>query len=161
MTLMLNSFGYYNNPEATDEIVKVHADGQRWLHTGDLGYIDANGVVFVTGRIKRIIMTRGADEQVTKLFPDRIEKAIYAHPYVELCCVVGIPDAARIHIPVAYVVLKSGFDPSPQLRQEIMDVCWKALPGYMVPEIYKFRSDLPRTERGKIDYRALEKDAEK
>ena len=154
-TVML---GYYDNPEATDAIVKVHADGRRWLHTGDLGYIDAEGVVFVTGRIKRIIMTRGADAQVTKLFPDRIEKAIYAHPAVELCCVVGVPDAARIHIPKACVVLKRGVRPDAQTRQAILDACWNVLPGYMVPEIVEFRSDLPRTERGKIDYRALERE---
>ena len=153
-TVML---GYYNNPEATDAIIKIHADGRRWLHTGDLGYIDADGVVFVTGRIKRIIMTRGADAQVTKLFPDRIERAIGAHPDVELCCVVGVPDAARIHVPVAYVVLKNGVEPDANARRAILDACWEALPGYMVPEVIEFRQDLPRTERGKIDYRALEK----
>lgn len=148
--------GYFRKPEATDAIVKIHADGQRWLHTGDLGYINEDGVVFVTGRIKRIIMTKGADAQVTKLFPDRIEKAIYAHPAVELCCVVGVPDEKRIHIPVAHVVLKQGFKASTEMRSEIMDVCWKALPGYMVPEVIRFCEDLPRTARGKIDYRALE-----
>ena len=153
-TVML---GYYNNSEATDAIIKVHADGQRWLHTGDLGYIDADGVVFVTGRIKRIIMTKGTDGQVTKLFPDRIEKAISAHPAVELCCVVGVPDSARIHVPKAYVVLKSSAEPSAQTRESILDACWKSLPGYMVPETIEFCPDLPRTERGKIDFRALEK----
>ena len=148
--------GYYRNREATDAIVKIHADGQRWLHTGDLGYINEDGVVFVTGRIKRIIMTKGADGQVTKLFPDRIEKAIYAHPAVELCCVVGVPDEKRIHIPVAHVVLKKGFTPDAKTRSEILDACWKVLPGYMVPEEIRFSEDLPRTARGKIDYRALE-----
>ena len=100
-TLML---GYYENKNVTDEIVKVHEDGSRWIHTGDLGYINEDGVIFVTGRIKRIIMTKGNDGQVTKLFPDRIEKAIYSNSAVDLCCVVGIPHEARINYPKAFIV---------------------------------------------------------
>lgn len=152
-TMML---GYYKNKAATDEIVKIHADGERWLHTGDLGYINEDGVLFVTGRIKRIIMTKGKDAQVTKLFPDRIEKALCTHPAVELCCVVGVPDAERIHIPVAYMVLKSGFTADEALTQGILSTCRELLPNYMLPECIVYRNDLPRTERGKVDYRALE-----
>ena len=152
-TLMM---GYYNNDVATREIVRVHSDGQRWLHTGDLGHITEDGVIYVTGRIKRIIMTKGRDGAVTKMFPDRIEKVIYTHKDVELCCVIGITDEARIHYPKAYVVLKHGADPD-ITRQEIMDICIKNLPGYMVPEEIAIVDDLPRTPRGKIDYRALEK----
>lgn len=152
-TLML---GYYNNQAATDEIIKTHPDGRRWLHTGDLGYINEDGVVFVTGRIKRIIMTKGADGNASKLFPDRIEKAIYSHPAVELCCIVGVPDEKRINIPKAYVVLKEGIVADCEIRKSILAACREALPDYMVPENIEFRADLPRTERGKIDYRALE-----
>ncbi len=157
-TLML---GYYNKPEATDEVVIVHADGQRWFHTGDIGYITEDGVIFVTGRIKRIIMTRDKDAQVTKMFPGRIEKALYAHPAVNLCCVVGVSDKERINYPKAFVVLKDGCAESQKLTQEILSVCRNSLPDYMVPEEIEYRVDLPRTPRGKIDYRALEKEAEK
>lgn len=94
-TLML---GYYNKPEATDEIVKIHPDGERWIHTGDLGYITEKGVLFITGRIKRIIMTKGKDGVVAKMFPDRIEKAVLEHPAVGLCCAIGVEDAARIQL---------------------------------------------------------------
>ena len=66
--------GYYNNPEATNDIIKIHDDGQRWLHTGDLGYIDEDGTIFVTGRIKRLMITRGKDGISAKMYPDRIEK---------------------------------------------------------------------------------------
>ena len=157
-TLML---GYYNKPEATDEVVKVHADGQRWFHTGDIGYITEDGVIFVTGRIKRIIMTRDKDAQVTKMFPDRIEKALYAHPAVNLCCVVGVSDKERINFPKAFVVLKAGYVESQKLTQAILTVCRNSLPDYMVPDEIEYRMNLPRTPRGKIDYRALEKEAEK
>lgn len=155
-TVML---GYYNNQPATDEVVKVHSDGQRWLHTGDLGYIDEDGVLFVTGRIKRIIMTKGRDGQITKLFPDRIEKAIAAHPAVRACCVVGVPDEQRINYPKAFIELNDGFAASEALSEELQRSCTDKLPEYQIPEEIEFMPALPRTERGKVDYRALEKAA--
>lgn len=152
-TMML---GYYNNTEATDEVIRIHADGRRWLHTGDLGYIDENGALYVTGRIKRILMTKGKDGNITKIFPDRIEKAIYQHPAVELCCVVGIPDEERINYPKAFVVTKAGVIKDNALTNELLRLCQDKLPGYMVPDEIEYCDDLPRTPRGKIDYRALE-----
>ena len=152
-TLMM---GYYQNQQATDEIVEGNPEGIRWLHTGDVGYITEDGVVFVTGRLKRIIMTKGRDNQITKLFPDRIEKVLYSHYAVDLCCVVGIPDTERIHYPKAFIVLKDKAD-ADSFRKEIMDICRKNLPEYMIPEEIEFADVLPRTARGKIDYRALEK----
>ena len=152
-TLML---GYYNNPEATNEIVKTLEDGQRWLHTGDIGYIDEDGVIYVTGRIKRILATKGKDGVATKLFPDRIEKAIYQHPAVELCCVIGIPDKERINYPKAFVVLNGEGRNRETVTEEILKICREGLPDYMVPDEIEYRSELPRTSRGKVDYRALE-----
>ena len=156
-TLMV---GYYNNQEATDQIVKVHSDGQRWLHTGDLGHITEDGIVYVTGRIKRIIMTKGSDGVATKMFPDRIEKVMSEHPAVGLCCVIGIKDDIRIHYPKAFVVLSDGYTASDKLTEEIRAFCKDKLPGYMIPDEIEYLPDLPRTSRGKVDYRALEKQAE-
>lgn len=152
--------GYYKNESATNEVVKIHAEGQRWLHTGDLGYITEDGIVYVTGRIKRIIMTKGDDGNVTKLFPDRIEKELSKHPAVGLCCVVGVDDEVRIHYPKAFVVLNDGYNGSDELTNDIRAFCKDKLPGYMIPDEIEYLSDLPRTPRGKIDYRALEKQAE-
>lgn len=149
--------GYYNNPEATDAIIKCHADGKRWLHTGDLGYMDEDGVLYVTGRIKRIFMTKGRDGNVTKIFPDRIESAIYHHDAVALCCVIGLPDTDRIHYPAAFVVLRTGTLEQETVTEEILALCRKELPAYMVPERIYYCDDLPRTPRGKVDYRELEK----
>ena len=151
--------GYYNKPEDTDEIVKIHKDGQRWLHTGDLGYMDESGVLYVTGRIKRILITKGKDGNSTKIFPDRIEKAIYQHPAVELCCVVGIPDEERINYPKAFLVTKAGVTKDEALTEDILRLCRDKLPAYMVPDEIEYRSDLPRTPRGKIDYRELERES--
>lgn len=142
----------------TDSVVRIHSDGDRWLHTGDLGYVDSDGIIYVTGRIKRIIMTKGRDGQVTKMFPDRIEKVIDALETVELCCVVGVPDKNRIYYPKAFVLLGEKADKG-KAKKEIQEACVQNLPEYMVPEELEFVDDLPRTPRGKVDYRALEKEA--
>lgn len=82
--------GYLNNPEATAEVVKTHTDGKKWFHTGDLGYITEEGAVYITGRIKRIILTE-KDGMVSKIFPDRVEKLLDSHKAVEVSCVVKQP----------------------------------------------------------------------
>ena len=88
-------------------------------------------------------------------FPDRIEKAIYTHPSVELCFVTGNADRDRINYPKAYVVLKDR-NKSGMIKEKIMEICRELLPEYMVSEDIQFMNDLSRTPRGKIDYRALE-----
>ena len=153
-TLML---GYYKQPEETEKVVRLHSDGRRWFHSGDIGYIDENGVLFVTGRVRRIIMTKGKDGNATKLFPDRIEKVVNAHPAVKASCVVGIPDKTRINYAKAYVELNEGYAPSEKLAREICRSCQDMLPDYQIPDDGEFYPQMPRTERGKIDYRTLEK----
>ena len=157
-TLML---GYYENEVASNEMIRLHEDGQKWLHTGDIGHIDENGVLYVTGRIKRIFMTKGKDGSITKVFPDRIEKAIYAEESVELCCAVGISDETRINYPKAIIVLKKGFEKNEETKQRILNICKDSLPGYMVPDEIEFRDELPRTARGKVDFRVLEQEMQK
>ena len=149
--------GYYHNKQATEELVRVHKDGVRWLHTGDLGKLDENGRLYITGRIKRIIMTKGKDGVVTKLFPDRIEKVVNTHPAVSLSCVISVPDEVRVNYPKAYVELKPHVSGSDQLSKEIQQFCHNYLPDYMIPEEVEFVDELPRTSRGKVDFRALEK----
>ena len=152
-TLML---GYYKKEKQTNEIIKVHKDGLRWLHTGDLGFINEHGVLFLTGRIKRIIMTKGSDGNVTKMFPDRIEKVLSEHPAVDLCCVIGVADEERINYPKAFIVLNNGYTVNQDLTKEICSFCLNKLPGYMIPETIEYLTEMPRTSRGKIDFRALE-----
>ena len=153
--------GYFKKEQDTADIIKEHSDGQRWLHTGDLGYIREDGVIYVTGRIKRIIMTKGNDGNITKIFPDRIEKVLLQHPAIDLCCVIGVKHDVRIHYPKAFVVLTDGFSDSETLTEEIKSFCKDKLPGYMIPDEIEYLPDLPRTSRGKIDYRALEERAAK
>ena len=149
--------GYYHNKQATEELVRVHKDGIRWIHTGDLGKLDEKGRLHLTGRIKRIIMTKGKDGVITKLFPDRIEKVVNTHEAVLLSCVISVPDEVRVNYPKAFVELKPGFTGSAQLSEEIRKYCHNFLPDYMIPEEVDFVDELPRTSRGKVDFRALEK----
>jgi len=153
--------GYYSNQEATDSIIKNHPDGIRWMHTGDLGYVNEDGVVFITGRIKKILMTVGKDGNPTKIFPDRIEKVLMEHPAVALCCVIGIPDIERMNYPRAYVILNESYYDAPELTNSLIKHCQDKLPEYMIPEEIVYRNELPRTSRGKVDYRELERESQK
>ena len=155
-TLMM---GYYDNPDETNVVIKTHKDGVRWLHTGDLGYINKNGIIFITGRIKRIVVTKGKDGIATKMFPDRIEDVINKHPSVRLSCIIGVPDKDRINYPKAIIELNDGCAPSKDLEKGIIQFCNGKLPDYQIPDEIEFRDALPRTDRGKIDYRALEDEA--
>ena len=127
------------------------------MHTGDLGYIDEDGFLYVTGRIKRIMITRGADGISTKMYPDRIEEVINSHPAVKICCVIGVPDVERVNYPKAFVELEEDSMQSSELSNEIKRFCRESLPEYLIPEVVEFVQALPRTDRGKIDYRKLEK----
>ena len=103
----------------------------------------------------------GTERRITKVFPDRIEKAIYAEKSVELCCAVGVSDETRINYPKAIIVLKKDFEKSEETKQRIFDICKDSLPDYMVPDEIEFRDELPRTARGKVDFRVLEQEMQK
>lgn len=150
--------GYYGKPDATADVVHIHSDGKRWFHTGDMGYITEDGIIYVSGRMKRIMITKGEDGQPTKLFPDRIEKAILEHPAVELCCVIGVKDELRINYPKAVIVLNKQYKANAETEGLLRTFCKERLPDYMMPEVIEFRTDLPRTSRGKVDYRELERE---
>ena len=152
--------GYLNNPEATAEVVKTHADGKKWFHTGDLGYITEEGAVYITGRIKRIILTE-KDGMVSKIFPDRVEKLLDSHKAVEVSCVVKQPgDSAEVKL-TAHVVLKEKYRVnSSRVEQELRKLCTSELPEYSRPDKYVFRDSMPLTAAGKVDFMTLEKMAE-
>lgn len=75
--------GYYNNTDATNELIRIHKDGKRWVHTGDLGIMNENGNLFIKGRMKRLIV-----RSVNKIFPQTIESIIIGHKNVINCAVV-------------------------------------------------------------------------
>ena len=150
-TLMM---GYFNNPKETKQILRRGLDGKKWLHTGDIGYISPNGVVYYTQRLKRMIVVSGFN-----VYPASIEKVIASHPDVLQVCVIGIPHPYKMHVPKAIIVLKKEADQKKVLN-DLKELCKKELSVYSYPKEYEFRESLPKTLYGKIDYKNLEKEEE-
>lgn len=148
--------GYLNNAEETASTLRVHADGNVWLHTGDLGVMDEDGFVYYKQRMKRLIIVSGIN-----VYPSQVENAIDAHPDVLLSCAVGVPDPYKMHVVKAFVVLRQGVDPSDKIKEEIIENCKKNISRYGVPREIEFRTELPKTLVGKVAYRVLEEEEAK
>ena len=142
---------YENNPLDTQTILKVHRDGKKWLHTGDLGYISEDGFVFLQGRIRRVIIRAGF-----KISAYTIEDKICELPDVRECVVVEVPDKEEEHVPMAYIVLKRKNLPQEEAKNKIYDKCKKELKANEIPKYFQFVNELPYTENGKYDFRFLE-----
>ncbi len=152
-TVML---GYMDNPEETEHTLQVHTDGKTWLHTGDLGYMDADGFVYFRQRIKRMIVTSGYN-----VYPSQLENIIDGHDKVLLSCCIGVPDAYRGQRVRAYIVPMPGVEPTDALKKEILDYCTQHIAKYALPREVEFRTELPKTLVGKVAYRVLEEEAAK
>jgi long-chain acyl-CoA synthetase len=134
--------GYWNRP---DETAKVMI-GTDWLRTGDVGRIDERGLVFIEDRKKDMILVSGFN-----VYPNEVESVIVTHPGVLEAAAIAQPDERSGEVVAVFVVKKD-----PKLtEQEIVDHCKKSLTGYKVPKHVYFRSDLPKTNVGKILRRAL------
>ena len=147
-TVML---GYLDDPEETAKALQTHPDGRLWLHTGDLGHMDADGFLYFHQRLKRMIVSNGYN-----IYPSQLEKALESHNAVLQACVVGRLDERKGQVPVAYVVLKPGVDPDDGLRQVLFDHCARHIAAYAMPRQIEFLAALPKTKLGKIDYHTLE-----
>ena len=149
--------GYYNKPEETAILLRRHPDGRVWAHTGDMGYLDEDGFVFLDSRIKRMIIRHDG----FKVFPSMIENVVSRHPAVHQCSVVGCTDKDHTQgrLPFVYIVLKAGITAKKkQVIRELERMCAEELPEYVQPVAYKFILSMPMTPVGKIDYRQLEAD---
>lgn len=149
--------GYYNKPEETAILLRRHPDGGVWAHTGDMGYLDEDGFVYLDSRIKRMIIRHDG----FKVFPSMIENVVSRHPAVHQCSVVGCADKDHTQgrLPFVYIVLKSDTTAKKkQVIRELERMCAEELPEYVQPVAYKFISSMPMTPVGKVDYRQLEAD---
>jgi len=140
---------YWNNPLETAETLRQH-DGETWVHTGDLGYMDDDGFVFIVDRKKDLIKTSGF-----QVWPREIEEVISAHPAVLEVGVAGVPDPVKGEVAKAWVVLKPG---EKATEDEVRAYCRQRLAPYKVPGRVEFRTELPKTMVGKILRRALAAD---
>jgi len=147
--------GYLGDPEGTRQAIRRHSDGLNWVHTGDFGYMDPDGFFYVTQRLKRIIKVSGIP-----VFPSQIEAVIASVPEVSTACAIAVPDPYRIHVVKAIVVTAGIDDEEEQLkiREKIVVACRERLIPYARPVEIEFRSSLPMTLVGKIDYVTLEKE---
>ena len=142
--------GYLDDPEATRETLRVHADGRTWLHTGDLGKMDADGFFYFTVRQKRMIKTSGFN-----VYPAQVEAVLYQHPLVAEACVAGVPDPAQVERVQAFVVLKDPKRASDDTERELIEHCRAQLIKWSCPRAVEFRAELPKTRVGKTDYKVL------
>jgi long-chain acyl-CoA synthetase len=138
--------GYWNRPDATAEVI---VDGR--LRTGDVGHIDEEGYVFITDRLKEMINASGF-----KVYPRLVEEAIYQHPSVRECAVIGVPDPYRGQTVRAVVVLKAD---TTLAGEELDHFLETRLSKIEKPTQYEFRADLPKTVIGKIQKKILIEEA--
>jgi O-succinylbenzoic acid--CoA ligase len=129
--------GYINRVEATAQALR---DG--WLHTGDLGYLDGEGYLYVVTRRHDLIISGGEN-----VYPAEVESILLAHPAVEEAAVVGLPDQRWGQVPVAAVKLREGMAVS---EAQLVEFCRQHLAGYKVPKQVRFAATLPRNATGKL-----------
>lgn len=142
--------GYWNRPEATAEAF-VTLDGERFLRTGDLARVDADGYFHMVDRLKRMISVSGF-----KVWPSEVEAVLYRHPAIQECCIVSAPDAYRGETVKAFVVRRPGMKLT---AEELIAWSREAMAAYKVPRLVDFVAALPRTASNKLDWRRLQ-DAE-
>jgi long-chain acyl-CoA synthetase len=142
--------GYWNLPGESSNVLRDHVeDGvtRRWLHTGDLGYVDDDGYVFIVDRKKDLIKTSGY-----QVWPREIEEVLASHPAVAEVGVAGVADATKGEAVKAWVVLRAGQTAG---EADLRAFCREKLAPYKVPSKVEFRTELPKTMVGKVLRRSL------
>jgi long-chain acyl-CoA synthetase len=143
--------GYWNDAEASKEMLRTDTDGARLLFTGDLGYLDSDGYLFIVDRKKDLIKTSGF-----QVWPREIEEVISAHPAVHEVGVIGLPDKMKGETVKAFIVLR----PDTKLTAaELKAWCKERLAPYKVPTQFEFVNDLPKSQVGKVLRRVLRQEA--
>ena len=134
--------GYWRRPDATANAVRGG-----WVHTGDVGYLDADGYLFLIDRLKDLILCSGYN-----VYPRIVEEAIYRHPAVAEVTVCGVPDADKGEVPKAFVRLKEG---ESLTAEELLTFLADKLSPIEMPRTVEFREELPKTMIGKLSKKEL------
>jgi len=141
--------GYWNMPTETANVLRDHGDGgARWLHTGDMARMDADGYFQIVDRKKDMILGAGG----FNIYPREVEEVLYEHPKVREAAAVGVPVEGKGERVKIYVVLKPG---ETATGEEFIAFCKERMAPYKVPRFVEFRDELPKTLVGKVLRRAL------
>lgn len=135
--------GYWQEPEKTREVL----DADSWMHTGDLGVIDADGYCNVTGRLKDMVIRGGEN-----IYPREIEEFLHGHVNIQAVQVCGVPDARFGEEVCAWIQLKPG---SSATEEEIREFCRDRISHYKIPRYIRFVSEFPMTVTGKVQKYAM------
>lgn len=142
---------YFNNEEATNKAIEI-INGERWIHSGDIGHIEKDGNIYIDGRLKRLIIRRGF-----KVSAAAIEEVIMKNDMVEDCAVVKIPHKEDGEIPVAFIKIQANFfKNSAEIIDDILKKCKEDLPEYYFPSKILLIDEMPYTINGKMDFNKLE-----
>jgi long-chain acyl-CoA synthetase len=139
--------GYWNQPEATARVLRTHADGRIWLHTGDVATIDEDGYTRIVQRKKDMIIVDGFN-----VYPSEVEAVLQQHPAVSMAAVIGVPDNYHGEVVRACIVLRPG---AAATSDDIRAYCRAQLAPYKVPSDVELRDTLPLSTVGKVLYRVL------
>ncbi|MEU5842095.1 acyl-CoA synthetase [Rhodococcus sp. NPDC047139] len=142
------SFEYHKDPEKTDST--RHPFEENWYTTGDIGYLDEDDYLFLTGRDKFTIISGGVN-----IYPQEIENVLVLHPSIADVAVLGVPDADRGERVEAFVQLVPGAEESDETEGEIIEFCRERLSRFKCPRHVRFVDELPRTPTGKMVKRRL------
>lgn len=145
--------GYFKNKVETDKLIKMHGDGSLWVHSGDIGYMDEDGFLFVIDRLKRMIyLSNGVN-----LLPSKVERKLTELPGIVSCAVVAHKESDGQTVAKVYVVTKD----KNVTEHSLLCYCHEIIPEEYCVKHVQMIEKMPLTPVGKVDYRALEKEAEK
>ena len=149
----LTMMGYLGDDAETAQALRVHPDGKLWLHTGDIGYLGEDGLIYFAQRLKRIIISSGYN-----IYPTHLESIINSHEGVLTSTVIGIDHPYKGQVPKAFIVLKEGYKPGKRVEKEIRALLERNVPIYALPVAYEFRDKLPKTLIGKVAFKKLDEE---
>ena len=143
---------YLNDKIETDNVLKEHSDGTKWLHIADLGYCDEHGRLYHSNRAKNIFMRNGFN-----VHPSKIKDFICSFPFIKECAVIGFKHSKEQMVPVAFVEFESGYDSSMQeyLLNILKNKCYENLDECFIPFDWKIVQSMPHNLGGKIDEKLL------
>lgn len=145
--------GYHNKPEETQNTLRPF-QGETWLYTGDIGKMDEDGFVYIVDRAKDMLNVGGY-----KVFSREVEETLYAHPDIEFCAIVGIPNEKRPGSEIVKCVIqlkKASLEKEREpLKSDILEYCKKNMAPYKVPKFIEFTDSIPLTAVGKVDKKLL------